>query len=289
MSSLSSSLLSQTIDDHIAWMAVWTRFALYGTQNATEQQDCPAPPESFAAWRSSALKSMQDQPALEKVVGYYDQLHRIARLALLKATEDSGIIASDYDAVSAKYQELIVGLRRIERAQATADSGLDSLTGLRSRIGMRDDLAKEQTRYQRTGKPFCLAFADIDYFKKVNDTYGHENGDRVLAAVSNHLIRNLRPFDDAWRWGGEEILLCLKEADLSAGNLALERVRAGLEKMDIKLADGQSIHVTASFGLVAASVDSTIDGLLLQADKALYKAKAAGRNRIEAQNVEAQN
>jgi diguanylate cyclase (GGDEF)-like protein len=145
---------------------------------------------------------------------------------------------------------------------------------------MRDDLTRELSRFQRSGKPFCLALMDIDYFKNVNDTYGHENGDRVLSAVANHTSRSLRPFDDAWRWGGEEFLLCLKEADLSAGVLALERVRAGLAKMPIKLSDGSAINVTASFGIAAAR-DATIDDMLAQADKALYSAKSAGRNRIE--------
>ena len=87
-------------------------------------------------------------------------------------------------------------------------------------------------------------------------------------------------FDDAWRWGGEEFLLCLKEADRIAGGLALERVRAGLEKMSVKLRDGRSVAVTASFGIVVSERTSTIDGMLEQADKALYRAKHEGRNRI---------
>jgi len=293
MSSISSSLLSQTIDDHLAWMALWTRVAFFKPQEQNSAQEplneSPAPPESFVAWRAEAIKNLQDQPAFEKVIGLYDQLHRLARLAILKKTEESTITLGDYESVSAKYQELLSTLRRIERAGATAESGLDSLTGLRSRIGMRDDLAKEMTRFQRSGKPFCLAFADIDYFKKVNDVYGHEAGDKVLSAVANYLTRHLRPFDDAWRWGGEEILLCLKEADMETGIMALERVRSGLEKMEVSLSDGRTVKVTVSFGLAVPSRDSTVDGLLLQADKALYKAKSLGRNRVENQQEASPN
>jgi len=281
MSSLSASLLAQTIDDHIAWMAAWNRVALYDTQDRAAQAETLPAPESFTIWRKEAAKTIQDQPVLDKLVGLYDQLHRVAHLVLLKALDGSAISVGDYDSVAVKYQELVIGLRRLERALSAAASGLDTLTGLRSRAGMRDDLIKELSRFQRSGKPFCIALMDIDHFKHVNDTYGHEGGDRVLSAIANHTSRSLRPFDDAWRWGGEELLLCLKEADLSAGVLALERVRAGLEKLPIKLSDGTAINVTASFGIAAAMKDLTIDDLLAQADKALYRAKEGGRNRIE--------
>ena len=208
-------------------------------------------------------------------------MHRTARLVMLKIPEGEEITVADYDSVSVKYQDFIVGLRRLERALSAAAAGLDTLTGLRSRTGMRDDLSRELGRFLRNGKPFCVALMDIDHFKRVNDSYGHENGDRVLSAVANHISRSLRPFDDAWRWGGEELLLCLKEVDLEAGLKVLERVRTGLEKMSIKLSIGTDICVTASFGIVMVQNDSTIEGLMEKIDQALYRAKATGRNRIE--------
>ncbi|MDR3449344.1 MAG: diguanylate cyclase [Alphaproteobacteria bacterium] len=281
MSSLASALLAQTIDDHIGWMAAWSRTAFYEIENHTAQAENMPAPESFAVWRREAAKNLQDQPMLDRLVSQYDQLHRLARLVMMKAPEGQPVARADYDSVAAKYQEFIVGLRRLERALATAASGLDVLTGLRSRAGMQDDLQRELSRFQRSGKPFCLALMDIDFFKKINDTYGHDGGDKILSSVANHISRSLRPFDDAWRWGGEEFLLCLKEADLSAGAMALERVRAGLEKTTITLADGRAVNVTASFGVAVTVKDSTIDTLLAEADQALYRAKNEGRNRVE--------
>lgn len=281
MSSLSASLLAQTIDDHIAWMSAWTRVACCDVQNRAAQAETLVMPESFSLWRQETVKTLQDKPALEKLVALYDQLHRMAHLIILKAPDGAPLSAHDYDSVAVKYQEFVFGLRRLERALATADSGLDTLTGLRSRVGLRDDLGRELSRFQRSGKPFCLALMDIDHFKKVNDTYGHESGDRVLVSAANHVSRHLRSFDDAWRWGGEEFLLCLKEADLVAGALILERLRTGLEKAPVKLGDERVISVTASFGIVCAAKDLTIEDMLVQADKALYRAKAGGRNRVE--------
>ena len=255
--------------------------AFYETQNRADQADTLPAPESFAIWRDEASKTLQDQPALERLLGHFDQLHRMARLVILKTPEGSSVTPADYDAVSAKYQDLVSGLRRMERAFSTAAAGLDTLTGLRSRAGMREDLTRELSRFQRTGKPFCLALLDIDHFKNVNDTHGHESGDKVLSAVADYLSRSLRPFDDAWRWGGEEILICLKEADLSGGQSAVERVRSGLSKLPIRLADGQEISITASFGLTMVQDDVTVEEMIAQADKALYQAKTNGRNRVE--------
>jgi diguanylate cyclase (GGDEF)-like protein len=284
MSSLPAALLAQTIDDHIAWMTAWNRIAFFDIETRQAQIAALQAPESFIQWRQEAAKILQDQPALDRLGELYDQLHRLAKLALLKNTDGVAIARGDYDSVAAKYQEFVAGLRRVERALAAAASGLDPLTGMRSRSGMQEDLSRELSRFQRTGTPFCLALMDIDHFKKINDTHGHDGGDRVLASVANHLSRGLRPFDDAWRWGGEEFLLCLKEADLNAGLLALDRVRASLEKTPIKLADGQLVFVTASFGLIAAAKNTRIDELLAKADQALYRAKTGGRNRIETAN-----
>ena len=158
MPNLSASLLSQTIDDHIAWMTEWNRLAL--SVPATQEDAAPTP-ESFALWRNEAAKTAQDQPALVRLVEVFDQMHRAARLVLLKTAEGAPISIGDYDSVALKYKDLLTGLRRMERALATAESGLDTLTGLRSRVGMRDDLVRELNRFQRTGKPFCLALMDV--------------------------------------------------------------------------------------------------------------------------------
>jgi diguanylate cyclase (GGDEF)-like protein len=287
MSSLPAALLAQTIDDHIAWMTAWSRIALFETENHAAQAESLPMPESFGVWRREVAKSLQDQPALDRLAGLYDQMHRAARLTVLKAPDGTTVTRGDYDSVAIKYQEFITGLRRLERALFAAASGLDTLTGLRSRSGMQDELTRELSRFHRNGKPFCLALADIDHFKQINDTYGHDGGDRVLSAVANHISRSLRPFDDAWRWGGEEFLLCLKEADLTGGCRALERLRAGLENTPIKLADGRIVQITASFGVVMAAKNTSIEALLAQADQALYRAKEGGRNRIEAAEPQA--
>jgi diguanylate cyclase (GGDEF)-like protein len=278
---LTSGSLSQAVDDHLDWLAEWHRLAFFDPGPRAEQAKKLAPPPSFPVWYQSAIKSLpQDQPAIDHLAIMHDQLHTLARLVLMKTPDGEPLARKDYEAVLGKYEEFMQGLRRLERAFAVAASGLDLLTGLRSRVGLQEDLQREYSRFLRTEKPFCVAIMDVDHFKIINDTYGHDAGDRVLASVADHVSRSLRPFDDAYRLGGEEFLLCLKEADLATGLKVLERLRASLEKLPITLTSGPAINVTASFGLTAGAKDIAIEEMLHRADQALYRAKNQGRNAI---------
>jgi diguanylate cyclase (GGDEF)-like protein len=278
---LTSGSLSQTVDDHIVWIAAWHRLAFLDLAPRARQAENLAPPPSFAEWYKGALKTLpQDQPAIDRLATLHDQLHTLAKLVLMKTPDHKPVARADYESVIVKYEEFMQGLRRLERAFAVAASGLDLLTGLRSRVGLKEDLVREQSRFQRAGKPFCLAILDIDHFKSINDTHGHDAGDRVLASVADHVSRTLRPFDDAYRMGGEEFLLCLKETDLGTGLKVLERVRASLEQLPITLANGVVVNITASFGLTASALDATIEEMIHRADQALYRAKNQGRNAI---------
>jgi diguanylate cyclase (GGDEF)-like protein len=127
---------------------------------------------------------------------------------------------------------------------------------------------------------------DVDHFKAVNDTHGHSVGDQVLEHVARQLAAALRVSDDVGRWGGEEFLALLPEADADEALSAAERLRAQVQHSAFPGADGP-IAVTVSVGVVAvpasALADARIDDLVRRADAALYRAKALGRNRVERQ------
>jgi diguanylate cyclase (GGDEF)-like protein/hemerythrin-like metal-binding protein len=157
----------------------------------------------------------------------------------------------------------------------------DTLTGLVNRRGLLARLEAECARSQRTHHPFALAICDLDHFKRINDTYGHPAGDRVLAAFAATLKDNLRSIDLAARWGGEEFAIVLPESSTSDVLIPLERVRQATAALRIHHGQ-QDIQVTVSIGV--ASYDSATgmaEQLLERADSALYRAKANGRNRIE--------
>lgn len=278
--------LAQIVDEHLAWIAAWHNAAFFVQDRGPEQRqnlaEAVRPPAAFHRWfEQTGDQLVAQQPVIDRLAITHDQLHTLARMVVLKNAPGQGISQDDYALVMARFDEFMSGLRRLERAFAVAASGLDPLTGLRSRVGLHAELEREQSRLDRGGKSFCVALCDIDHFKSVNDQHGHGAGDRVLAAVADVISRQLRSFDDAFRAGGEEFLLCFKETDLAEGYGVLERIRSALAATHIPLPEGGPVTVTASFGLAEARRGQPAEGLIENADRALYAAKRKGRNRIE--------
>lgn len=270
--------LGMVLDEHLRWIGQWHRAAFFRQGQGGDRVSAPA---SFAAWCVAASKDdLAHQPAVEKLANVHEQMHRHANLVLLKAAAGDPPTETDYDSVVGRFDDFVAQLRRVERAFGAAASGLDPLTGLRSRRGMQEALEREMNRFRRAGQPFCLALCDIDKFKGINDTYGHDIGDRVLAATAAVISRGIRSFDEAFRMGGEEFLICLKETSLDEGYQVIERLRIDLQRSPVGLPDGRSVVVTASFGLVEAMLETPVDDVVVQSDRALYQAKNTGRNRV---------
>lgn len=274
----STDMLGVVLDEHLRWIGQWHRAAFFRDGQGGER---PSAPAAFAAWCGAASRDdLVHQPAVQKLASLHEQMHRQARLVLLKAGGGGVPTEAEYEAVIGRFEEFVLHLRRMERAFGAAASGLDPLTGLRTRRGMLEALEREHNRYSRTGQTFCLALADIDKFKSVNDTYGHDIGDRVLAATAAVISRGVRSFDEAFRMGGEEFLVCLKETDMDEAFAVIERLRLDLMEAPVLLPDGRVIPITASFGLVESQAGVSVDELIVCADRALYQAKNAGRNRV---------
>jgi diguanylate cyclase (GGDEF)-like protein len=119
---------------------------------------------------------------------------------------------------------------------------------------------------------------DVDHFKAVNDTYGHGAGDQALAASTRYVMAHLRPYDKLFRYGGEEFLLSMPNTDATTGYEVVERVRQGLAALPIPYDGKASLQITMSFGLVLLDPDVSVEQSIDRADKAMYAAKAAGRN-----------
>jgi diguanylate cyclase (GGDEF)-like protein len=135
-------------------------------------------------------------------------------------------------------------------------------------------------RYHRTAS---LLMVDIDWFKKVNDTFGHFTGDLVLQTVAKTCSQALRATDIVGRWGGEEFTIVLPEADQDGAMMIAERIRRMVEACPIPVADGEFIHVTVSLGVATlGSSSSSLEALVDCADRAMYAAKQAGRNQVKA-------
>lgn len=155
----------------------------------------------------------------------------------------------------------------------------DVLTGLYNRRYILERIEEKLPEIKRYQLDCCFVIMDIDHFKDVNDHYGHIGGDDVLKAVAQLLKNGVRQGDIVARYGGEEFLLFLPMTDLGAAQILVERLRITLEE-HVHLIGKDSLKVTASFGIAQHEVHDSTDKSIARADKALYKAKEAGRNRI---------
>lgn len=159
-------------------------------------------------------------------------------------------------------------------------SVLDGLTGLYNRRQFEIGLEQEYNRTKRHPSDFSLAILDIDFFKKVNDTYGHQYGDYVLKTVANLMKQAFRKTDLLYRYGGEELIMIMPETNIEDAIIPVQRLRRMIEEYDFDY-NGVKTKVTASIGLTMNYPEFNSPAELLKsADEALYKAKESGRNRV---------
>jgi diguanylate cyclase (GGDEF)-like protein/PAS domain S-box-containing protein len=161
-------------------------------------------------------------------------------------------------------------VRAFEKTQLQAQT--DGLTGLINRRTLETELRG----LMRQRRPFALALADLDHFKRLNDTHGHEEGDRSLRLFSHVVRQVLRDDDFVARWGGEEFLIALPDADASAAVEVMDRIRANLART----LDGGQVRFTASFGITDSTAAPSLQELIQLADVGLYLSKASGRDRV---------
>ncbi|WP_220272842.1 GGDEF domain-containing protein [Aquitalea aquatica] len=166
----------------------------------------------------------------------------------------------------------------VNRIQIMAST--DMLTGLANRRAFYARLAQLQYRHQLEQQPFCLAMLDIDFFKRINDNYGHDTGDKVLHHIASLLQHKVRPQDLVCRIGGEEFAILLPDTMLDQAFTMCEAIRNTIASSP--LSNGASnLHATVSLGLAQWQMDDSEQAFLAATDKALYAAKHAGRNAVQ--------
>ena len=155
----------------------------------------------------------------------------------------------------------------------------DFLTGLSNRRDFIEKSQQEETRFLRTRRPFAVILLDIDYFKQVNDTFGHDCGDIVLKGVAHTLETSLRQQDLVARWGGEEFICLLPETDFTGAMNVAEKIRISISSETHKCST-EEIKVTTTVGVAVYNGDEILHECIARADKALYQGKADGRNQV---------
>jgi diguanylate cyclase (GGDEF)-like protein len=202
----------------------------------------------------------------------------IAHAAVLRRHE--GTLVAQLHARDRELQDaniLLDDTNRLLRQQ----SRTDTLTGLGNRLRLSEDFTDLAAQAKRHDRGYCLILVDLDHFKAYNDDHGHQAGDLVLAQVAEILSQTLRQTDQAYRYGGEELLLVLRDQHLQAGHTLAERHRAQVQGAALPHSLNPPHEVvTLSAGVAAAHPGDTPEQVLHRADQALYEAKALGRNRV---------
>ena len=264
--------------EHVAWAAIFNGFAYAGYEwlNAATLWRNPRP-ETERVQRVVA--------AFYAVMGLVLPLRAIALLLVgqsrLSLDRDNAWQVPIYVFGFVYLVVTSLGFVLMCKTRAEAEIRLqartDDLTNLPNRRALDEEIRHALAGAQRSGRPFAVVMVDVDRFKFINDTHGHGVGDATLAAFSARLAGALRAPDRAYRYGGEEFCLLLAETDASGARVLAERVR---EQIALPF-EGAMRALTASFGVTAWQPDDTLDTLFRRADRALYAAKAGGRNRVE--------
>lgn len=220
---------------------------------------------------------------------YQERLHQIERITRISDHYQSAARATNLS-LSERYQRQLKYLNKVARisdgyqslmrdrqAELKAESQHDALTGLGNRRLLENRLKTEAARLDRQQRPLTLAMVDADRFKAINDTYGHDAGDKVLIAIARALEGGLREYDICGRWGGEEFLILMPELDAAVGSEVVERLRQAIAALQVRIGD-IVLSVTASFGLAQRRPGEDVVQTLARADQALLAAKRAGRN-----------
>ncbi len=198
--------------------------------------------------------------------------------------EEKALIKGAVDYITKPISPIIVKARvkthltlKFQRDQLQFRASHDQLTGVYNRHKLVEEGERFFSKAKRHGDHFCVAILDIDFFKKINDTYGHLVGDEVLKSMSNLIKTNVRVEDIVARYGGEEFVIVFDRCNINDAQL-----KADILRMQVARLFPNDIKITASFGVTCVDVDrhNSFDDTLKEADEALYKAKETGRNKV---------
>jgi diguanylate cyclase (GGDEF)-like protein len=189
---------------------------------------------------------------------------------VMQLLEEMRTQLSQLESETAKYKSRL--------AEQRLSSQKDALTQLPNRLAYNNKMDVEYRRWQRHATPLSMALVDVDFFKKINDTYGHAAGDKTLQVIARHISKYVRSTDFVSRWGGEEFVILLPHTTAEDLAAPLEQIRKKIEEIPFKFKQ-QQVTITVSIGASSFSQGDTIDSVFERVDSALYKAKNEGRNR----------
>ncbi len=274
------SQLEQSIYNHKQWFNALIRTLI-----------CKLPPDRHdlhpEAWKEcrfgqwyhyEAFETLKNHPGFKALGEEHKRMHLIAK-DLLESTQNGiSIPFTKFDNFANSLDRLRLEIEALKHELEELLYNRDPLTGLLTRVNILPILREYHEMAKRGVHSFCVIMMDFDNFKEVNDTNGHGAGDKVLAATAHFILKNLRPYDKVFRYGGEEFLICLQDIELQPAFELVERLRKDMAENKIEIGDNKTAQISASFGITLLDPYASIEQSIENADKALYVAKNEGRN-----------
>ena len=223
---------------------------------------------------------IQQNKTFQSIRIEHKKTHEMARKLLLASQKKETILPIDYDNFANSIERLRLNIQTLKYELEETLYNRDPLTGVRNRISMLSDLRKQMDLIDRHVEATVIAIVDIDHFKRVNDTYGHQAGDLVLSSIAAYILQHLRYYDSIYRYGGEEFLIMMPHTDVQTATEVIERIREGIQNLQTHSSNEDTVSVTVSAGLAELRQHQAIETTIEEADKALYKAKTDGRNSV---------
>jgi len=245
--------------------------------------------KSIEIYMSSPIEALNENASIKEAINFMKEKHFKRIIITNKENQLVGLILQR-ELISLSYSKWAILMKQYSSELHEINSLLekknkkyekmattDPLTGLYNRYKFAELFVSEYDTMVKRGNNMSLFMMDIDFFKSINDTHGHNVGDKVLLQISNLLLRYLRNVDIVGRWGGEEFIALLPTATLENGVVLTNKIREAIEQFDM----ANHLKVTASFGITEVKVGEELIDTVNRADKALYEAKNSGRNCVK--------
>lgn len=275
-----ATALDQALYVHEQWCnAVYCALICRLRPDERDLSDSPHRRCSFGQWYYAHADSrLTEHPGFIAIEVEHEQMHGIAARILMTSHAGESVTVRDYDSFVNSITRLRTEILGLRHELDEAMTNLDPLTGAQSRIGMLSKLRLQQATVKREVQTCAIAMIDLDHFKRVNDEFGHQAGDAVLTETVRYVLTHLRPYDELFRYGGEEFLVWFPGTDLETGHVAIEGLRKGITMARFDIGDGAQLQMTASCGLTLLDPDVPVEQSIARADRALYRAKELGRD-----------
>lgn len=235
----------------------------------------------FGQWYYNVVtEELHNHPGYLSIETEHTLMHKLAAKLIITSSNHEPISSMDYDNFSNALDRLRLNINSLKREIEETLYNRDPLTGVRNRVTMLSDLWRMHELVKRQVQDVTVVLMDLDHFKVINDTYGHPVGDKVLSKVAQFVMQHIRPYDQVYRYGGEEFLICMADTNTHTAKIIIDRLREELAIFTAVSLNDLNISISSSFGLSALEVDATVDEAIEKADKALYASKNAGRNMV---------